>query len=151
MAGSIQNWIFWKNWLQVRAEVGYVSVLVNNAGISYNRAFTKYTPDQIEQTMQINCMSHLWIIKEFLPNMLKNNRGHIAATCSMGGIMAVRGNSPYYSSKFAVRAAMIALKDEIRLSHPDKNNIHFSIVYPWFVHTPLIDNLDLQFRYFKVN
>jgi short-subunit dehydrogenase len=121
-------------------------VLINNAGVSHNRAFLNLSPEQIERTIKINCLAHLWTTKEFLPKMLEKNHGHIVATCSMGGIMAVRGNTPYYSSKFAVRAAMIALKDEVVQLYPDKTGINFTIVYPWFVKTPLIDNLDVQFR-----
>lgn len=55
-------------------------MLINNAGVSYNRDFLNLTPVEIEKTLSVNYMAHFSIIKEFLPNMIEKKKGHIVAT-----------------------------------------------------------------------
>ena len=48
---------------QVREDVGNVSILVNNAGILKGKAILESTDDDIEQTVQVNQLSHFWVRK----------------------------------------------------------------------------------------
>ncbi|XP_021945270.1 short-chain dehydrogenase/reductase family 16C member 6 isoform X1 [Folsomia candida] len=134
----------------VHLHVGNITVLINNAGVSYNRDFLNLTPVEIEKTLSVNYMAHFSIIKEFLPNMIEKKKGHIVATCSVGGHVGLRGNVPYFASKFAIRGAMTALREEVQFDHPDKTGLHFTTVYPWFVKTPLLDQLNIKLRFPKL-
>lgn len=130
----------------VKQDVGDVTILINNAALSPHRDFLDISPQDIEACWRVNFLSHFRTIKEFLPGMIESNKGHIIATCSMGGHVAVRGNVAYYATKFALRGSMTAIKEEFHERFPDKDGVSFSTVYPWFVKTPLLDNLDVRFR-----
>jgi len=45
----------------------------------------KLTDHQIEQTYKVNTLAHFWTLRQFLPSMMKRNRGHIVTTASIVG------------------------------------------------------------------
>lgn len=45
----------------VDEQVGPVTMLVNNAGISVRRRFLEIEDDQIQKTMDVNALAHLWV------------------------------------------------------------------------------------------
>lgn len=47
--------------LQVKREVGDVSILVNNAGIVTGKKFMDAPDSLIEKTMEVNIMAHFWV------------------------------------------------------------------------------------------
>ena len=55
----------------------------------------------IDLTFKVNAIAHLYTIKEFLPDMIDNRRGHVVSICSISGMLGVAGMAPYSSSKFA--------------------------------------------------
>lgn len=46
---------------KVKNEVGFVSILVNNAGIMPCHRFFTYTPDEIRKLFAINVFAHIWV------------------------------------------------------------------------------------------
>jgi all-trans-retinol dehydrogenase (NAD+) len=126
--------------------VGEVTILYNNAGITYIGNFLDINHDQIEKTVRINLLSHFWTLKEFLPAMVERKRGHIVTMCSTLGLKGVRTGSAYAASKFGVRGYLGCLESEIR-NHPAKPDIKFTTIYPFFVKTPLIRGLKVTYRY----
>jgi all-trans-retinol dehydrogenase (NAD+) len=65
----------------------------------------------IDKTMQVNTISHLHTIKEFLPGMIAAKRGHIITIASMAGIVGVPGLVDYCASKFGA----VAIDESLRL------------------------------------
>lgn len=47
--------------LQVKREVGDISILVNNAGIVTGKKFMDSPDALIEKTMEVNTMAHFWV------------------------------------------------------------------------------------------
>lgn len=47
--------------LQVKREVGDVSILVNNAGIVTGKKFIDAPDSLIEKTVEVNTMAHFWV------------------------------------------------------------------------------------------
>ena len=80
-------------------------MLFNNAGIagpvekSWNLDVNHYL-----KTLDINLNSHLLLIQEFLPSMIRNNKGHITATCSLLSFLTLPHSTAYVVSKHGVRA-----------------------------------------------
>uniref|UniRef100_A0A2K6UY01 Estradiol 17-beta-dehydrogenase 11 n=1 Tax=Saimiri boliviensis boliviensis TaxID=39432 RepID=A0A2K6UY01_SAIBB len=70
---------------KVKAEVGDVSILVNNAGVVYTSDLFATQDPQIEKTFEVNVLAHFWTTKAFLPAMMKNNHGHIVTVASAAG------------------------------------------------------------------
>lgn len=47
--------------IQVKREVGDVTILVNNAGIVTGKKFMDAPDSLIEKTMEVNTMAHFWV------------------------------------------------------------------------------------------
>lgn len=47
--------------MQVKREVGDISILVNNAGIVTGKKFMDAPDSLIEKTMEVNIMAHFWV------------------------------------------------------------------------------------------
>ena len=70
---------------RVRREVGDVNILVNNAGIMITKQFMQQTDDEIQSTINVNLMGQIWVLREFLPAMVKLDRGSITFMCGLPG------------------------------------------------------------------
>lgn len=130
---------------RVKQEVGNVTVIINNAGIMPCHAFLSHNPREIERSFQVNVFSHFWILREFLPEMIASNKGHIVTVCSAAGLIPTRNLVPYCGSKHAVSGYVDALKEEMQ-HHSKKPNIYFTTVYPFTCKTKLIENLHCNSR-----
>lgn len=117
---------------QVEKDVGFVSILVNNAGIVKAKALLDLDDESIERTININLTSMFWTCKAFLPSMVKRREGHVVNFASAGGILAIPNLSAYCASKFGVIGFTDAVRQEMRLL---KANVGFTVVCPNTVNT----------------
>ena len=46
---------------RVKAEVGEVSILVNNAGVVSGRKILSCSEDKIKKTFEVNLLAHFWV------------------------------------------------------------------------------------------
>lgn len=129
----------------IKSEVGSITIIVNNAGIMPTHPLLEHTEAEIKKIFDINVFAHFWILQEFVPDMIKNNKGHIVALSSMAGIIGVPNLVPYCGSKFAVRGLMEAFSQELRLD-ARKPNIKFTNVYPYMVDTGLCKRPFMRFK-----
>lgn len=105
---------------KIRAEVGHVSVIVNNAGIMPCHPLDRTTHHEITKMFEVNTMAHFWIFEAFLPHMKEKNRGHLVSISSLAGLIGSSNVVPYSATKFAVRGMMEALFEELR---EEKSNV----------------------------
>jgi short-subunit dehydrogenase len=76
--------------------------------------------------------------------MIEQKKGHIVAISSMAAECPTAWAILYGTSKSAVSAFMIGLRQQLRLDNHDKY-IHTTCVKPYFLQTPaIVDNI--QFR-----
>ena len=87
---------------QIRKEHGDPSVLINNAGVGFSHSVLDVTEYGLNKTFEVNILSHYWTIQAFLPDMIKNKKGHIVATASMASFLTAQGMLPYAGTKAAV-------------------------------------------------
>ncbi|KAF9925761.1 hypothetical protein FBU30_004503 [Linnemannia zychae] len=99
---------------EIREDVGEPTILVNNAGIVHGRSILDLSIKDIQRTMNVNFLGQALTIKEFLPDMIKNNHGHIISVSSAMGIMAAPQIADYAASKAAVKAFHETLESEIK-------------------------------------
>lgn len=118
---------------KVISEVGVPYILVNNAGVVENSSFLKCSDELLERTMNVNVMSHFWILKAFLPKMIERQEGHLCQIASAAGLMGVKGLVAYCSSKHAVVGLSNALR--IELEEMTQGKIKVTVVCPSFINT----------------
>lgn len=80
----------------VQADLGDIDILINNAGIVQCLPFLELSPALVERTFQVNTLSHVWTVRHFLPNMIKNKRGHVVAISSIAGLIASKYLTDYW-------------------------------------------------------
>jgi short-subunit dehydrogenase len=88
----------------VRAELGEPSILINNAGVGQPHSILDTSNEWVTKIFQINIISHFWTVKEFLPSMIRKNKGHIVGLASMASFVAPPGIVDYAATKAAVMA-----------------------------------------------
>jgi all-trans-retinol dehydrogenase (NAD+) len=93
--------LVYKTASKVREEVGIVNILINNAGIVSGKDFLQIPDEKIIQTFNVNVISHFWLIKAFLPDMIERNSGHLVSVASIAGLVGVSGLTDYCASKYA--------------------------------------------------
>lgn len=119
-----------------RAKFGDPTILINNAGIVFNGPITKITTQQAGLTYKVNILAHGITVREFLPSMYRNNKGHVVTIASIAGTCAVPNQMDYNCSKFAAFAFDEGLRGEIR---KNKKNVKTLCFCPYFVDTGMFD------------
>lgn len=92
---------------KIRQEVGHPSVVVNNAGLCRGFTVCDGTYADVELTIRTNLLAPFLLVKEFLPNMVENNHGHVISISSMSAFIPPAGVADYAATK----AGLIALHE----------------------------------------
>lgn len=129
---------------RVRREVGDVNILINNAGIMINKQFMLQTDEEVINTINVNLMGQIWVLRQFLPAMVKMDRGSIIFMCGLPGHAGAPNMLPYSASKFAIRGAMESLYVELRQNYPG-NQLHLMLVSPFIVETGMVKSSRIRF------
>ncbi|XP_072038023.1 epidermal retinol dehydrogenase 2-like isoform X1 [Amphiura filiformis] len=127
---------------KVKEEVGEVTILINNAGIVSGTKLLD-TPDaKIIKTMEVNSMAHAWTLKSFLPDMLKNDHGHIVTIASIAGYFGAPGMADYCMSKFAAVGLHESVEREAIVVGAE--NVNFTIVNPYLINTGMFKGVKVK-------
>ncbi|MFH1725435.1 MAG: SDR family oxidoreductase [Elusimicrobiota bacterium] len=122
---------------RVRAELGPVDLLHNNAGIIFPGGFLDSSEEQLHKTVDVNLKSYLWCTKAFLPAMVERGSGHIVMTASAAGLLGVPEMAAYSATKHAV----VGLAESLRLELRNKGvrGVGITIVCPSFIATGMFE------------
>lgn len=116
----------------IKNEIGVVDVLINNAGIVVGKYFHEHSILDISKTMEINANAPMFIAKEFLEDMIRQNSGHICNIASSGGIISNPKMSVYSASKWAV----IGWSDSLRIEMKQlKKEVNVTTIMPYYINT----------------
>jgi short-subunit dehydrogenase len=125
---------------QVIADHGEVDALINNAGII--QPFVRVNEldfEDIERVMNVNFYGTLFMVKAFLPYLLKRSEAYIVNISSMGGFLPVPGQSVYGASKAAVKLLTEGLFAELL-----NTNVKVAIVFPGAIGTNISLNSGVE-------
>ncbi|CAL1279355.1 unnamed protein product [Larinioides sclopetarius] len=121
----------------IKEQVGKVDILVNNAGNVSGKRFLEIPDEEIEKTVHVNALSHFWMGKAFLPDMMQSNKGHIVSIASLAGVSGLPNLTDYCASKFAAVGFMESLK--LELDAQKKDGIKLTLVCPSLISTGLFE------------
>ena len=110
---------------------GKVDVLFNNAGLAIGLDPLLETDAEDARTVfETNVLAVIEMTRLALPGMIQRGSGHLVFMGSIAGRQAYEGGSVYCASKFALRAMVDSLRQEIA-EHP----IRITLIDPGMVET----------------
>jgi len=123
---------------------GKVDILINNAGIVASAPLMNTTDEQIRRMIDVNLVSHFWMVRAFLPAMKRRNGGHIVATSSVAAFTCAANIVPYAATKYGVTGLMASLREELR-DDPACSNIKCTTIHPFF-----LDSAPINVKHWEV-
>jgi all-trans-retinol dehydrogenase (NAD+) len=127
---------------RVRAEVGPIGILVNNAGVVSGQPFLDVPDEKIQTTFDVNALALFWTAKAFLPDMIGRNAGHVVTIASAAGLIGVARMTDYAASKWAAVGFDESLRVELRHQAP---GVKTTVVCPYFIDTGMFEGVKSRF------
>ena len=95
-----------------RAELGPISILVNNAGLARNQPIHETTMKMWDLVMAVNLRAPVFLSAAVLPDMRAQRRGWIVNVASEAGSLIYPGMGAYATSKHALRVVTELTQEE---------------------------------------
>jgi NAD(P)-dependent dehydrogenase (short-subunit alcohol dehydrogenase family) len=92
---------------------GRLDVLVNNAGYGQFAPFEQMSAEDFQAIVDTCFYGTVYTTRAAVPMMRKQKGGHIFQVSSVGGRIAVAGNTPYHAAKWAVGGFSDSLAMEV--------------------------------------
>lgn len=121
-----------------RAKFGEITILINNAGIVSGKKLLQNTEKMIEKTIQVNTVALHYTTREFLPSMIKANKGHVVNVASIAGHAGVNGLADYCASKFGAVGFDESLRMELRSMG---SRVKTTCICPYYINTGMFDGV----------
>jgi len=115
---------------QVLQKEGRIDILINNAGMHTGGAVETTPPENAKMQMDTNVMGMVYLLREVLPAMRKQQNGTIINFSSIGGLMGLPFQGFYSASKFAIEGLSESLRMELK-----PFNIKVVVINPGDFHT----------------
>lgn len=112
----------------VLKEFGTIDILINNAGLETEGAYVELPWTSIQETVEVNLVAPMALVRLILPLMLKNNSGHIINIASI----AAKSGAPYAAVYSGTKAGLAEWTRALRLELKE-TGIRFSTIFPGYV------------------
>ncbi|KAJ5959151.1 uncharacterized protein N7479_006301 [Penicillium vulpinum] len=122
----------------IRKLHGEPTVIVNNAAVFNHHTILEIPEKELRQTFDVNIISHFLVLKEFLPFMVRMNRGHVVTVASIASFVTIGEMVDYACSKASALAFHEGLSQELRYWYKAPN-VRTSSIHPLWVRTPMIE------------
>ncbi len=114
-----------------------IDILINNAGITKDNLLLRMSEEQWQEVIDTNLSASFYIIKNVLPNMVKNRKGKILGITSVVALTGNPGQSNYTASKGGMIAMYKSLAIEVA-----QRNINVNLIAPGFIESPMTNELN---------
>ena len=121
----------------IEAALGPIDVWINNAAVGVWGWFEDIPPDEFQRVLEVNLLGAVNGTRVAMRRMLARDRGVIVQVLSAISYRGVPLQSPYSTSKFALRGFTDALRAELAAK---RSRVHVTMVHPPAVNTPFYDH-----------
>lgn len=118
---------------KIKAEVGKIDVLVNNAGITRDATFKKMTPEHWQAVLRTNLDSVFNMTKQVIDDMVENNFGRVINISSINGQKGQFGQANYSAAKSGVHGFTMAVAQEVA-----KKGVTVNTIAPGYIATDMV-------------
>jgi acetoacetyl-CoA reductase len=118
---------------KVKAEVGEVDVLVNNAGITRDVVFRKMTREDWDAVIDTNLTSLFNVTKQVIDGMVERGWGRIVNISSVNGQKGQFGQTNYSTAKAGMHGFTMALAQEVATK-----GVTVNTVSPGYIGTDMV-------------
>ncbi len=117
-------------------EAGFCAqIVVPSAGIARVAPFMELEPEGLRESIETNLLGALFLYRAFLPDLLANG-GHLFALLSVAAKSGFPNWSAYAASKWGLRGAVAALREELR-----GTPVRLTEIYPGATDSPLWEDV----------
>lgn len=120
----------------IENHLGGLDILINNAGMPCNKELADMNNRDWRRLINVNLLGPVYHINEFLPAMIKQNRGHIVNVSSGQAFFRLPTWGAYAVTKVALGAMSELMAFEFA-----KYGVKVTTVYPFMVNTPFYNKV----------
>jgi Tropinone reductase 1 len=120
----------------VRDQFGRLDILVNNVGINIRKKMEDYTREEYDRIVQTNLTSAFEMSRLLFPLLRESGAASVVNISSVAGQKHIKTGAIYGMTK----AAMIQLTKNLA-GEWAKENIRVNAVAPWYIKTPLANEV----------
>lgn len=117
---------------------GDPSILINNAGVAKSNSILDIAETDLRRVLGVNLLAMWFTVKQFLPAMVRNNKGHVVTVASLASFVALADSIEYSATKAGALAFHEGLACEIKNIYKAPG-IVTTIAHPNFVRTPMTE------------
>lgn len=124
---------------KIQSQYGAMDIVMNIAGISIWGAVDKMKHEEWKSIIDVNLIGPIHVIETFVPEMMKQNSGHIVNVASAAGLFGLPWHAAYSASKYGLRGLSDVLRHDLK-----KHNIGVHLVCPGAVDTGLVQTIKIS-------
>jgi 3-oxoacyl-[acyl-carrier protein] reductase len=117
----------------------FISVLVNNAGITKDGLFVFMSEDDWDNVINVSSKGMFNVTRNLIEKMVRKRTGRIINVASLSGLKGVPGQTNYSAAKGAMIASTKALAQEVA-----KRKITVNAVAPGFIESDMTHDLPVD-------
>jgi short-subunit dehydrogenase len=112
----------------VMGKFGTIDILINNAGLETEGAYTRLPWEAIRETIEVNLIAPMYLTHLVLPHMLNMKSGHIVNIASVGA----KCGAPYAATYCATKAGLLEWAQALSLELAN-TGVYFSTICPGYI------------------
>ena len=117
----------------------YISVLVNNAGITHDNMMLWMMPEEWQKVVDTSLNGFYHVTQPLLKKMLLKKQGRIINIASVSGLQGSPGQVNYSAAKGGLIAASKTLAKEVA-----RKRVTVNVIAPGYITTDMTDGLDQE-------